>query len=344
MKKMFSKAAPIASIRKGVPTFEEATWVENLTVMSVDYAQKADDYFHTLTPKLPVKTPQGRYKVFSRADAFRTEAGPRRPGAEARTRSTAISEQTYATVGNAIKTQLADEDRQAEGSMLDERRKVNEVTRDLLLRRDLDWVAAFFGTSIWATDINSGFTQWNAANATIIADVREWRSLIHSLCAAEANRMAIPSDVFDVVMEDPEIIERIPNVVSTSVEDKAAIRRASIAALEVLFEVEEIKVGKAVRNSAADGLTASQGYIASDAVLLMAVPSEGPALDVPSASYCASWSPFDNVDATVASSGGAAISSWYEDKTKSMWFQGDMHYDFFIPDTSAGAFISNILS
>lgn len=338
-------AANRTSLRKAAPTLEDATWSENLTSMSVDYVQSQDDFCHTLTPILPVDTPQGKYKVFSRADAFRTEARRRRPGAAAAVRSTAISERTYSAECTSLATKLADEERSAKDSVIDERRKTLEVTRDLLITRELDWKSAYFAASIWDNDLagTTNFVKWSNASATIIADVRTFKDLIHVKTAADANRMAISNDVYATIINDSEILDRIPSVVSTSTDDPRAIVKANIKALQVLFEIEEIRVARASRNSAAEGITASHAYMMSDALLIMACPSNGPALDVPSASYCASWSPFDNVSADVANAGAAAISSWYEDKEKSQYFQGDMYYDFLIPDTSAGLYAGDVI-
>lgn len=348
MKQMFAKISARTNLAKGSPTLEEATWVENLTTMALDYTQNADNFAHTVTPIIPIQTPQGKYKVFSKADAFRTEAGPRRPGAEAPTRDTAVAEQTYLAVCQSVKTSLADEVRDAKDSVLDDARKTREVMRDLVIRRELDWLAAYFVTATWANNVagTTDFVKWDAANATIVTNVNVWKSSVHLGTGIEVTDMVLANDVYDKIIEDSEIRDYLASVVTASgTDDPKAIKKANLNALAVIFGIPNIKVAKAFRNTAAEGLTATMAYMASDQVLLMAnAPNGNPSVEEPSASYCGSWAPYDNVDADVAKSGSASIKSWYENKTGSTWFQGDMYYKFFIPDTGAGLFATDVLT
>ena len=156
-------------------------------------------------------------------------------------------------------------------------------------RIELQWVSEVFTTSVWDTDITGAASvaanqviYWSTeATSTPIQDVRAQADAIQKATGERPNRLAMGREVLTVLLDHPDIVDRLP---------VNAIREVMLKHLAALFEVDEIIVGVASYNSAKKGATVSNSFIWGKNALLYYVPSS-PSKDVPSALYSFRWGP-----------------------------------------------------
>jgi hypothetical protein len=330
-------------MRKGRSTIDDTTFEENLTRISIDYAQRAEDFVHwQATPNVEVEAPEGKYKVWSRADSFRIDVQPRRPGEAASIRTRAVTTQLYGCEQFALAEKLPDEEVGAKDSILDEDVAVRDLTHNMLMDRERAWMAAYFGVAIWANNVvgTTDFTKWSSAAPVplIFQNVMTWKDTIRRSCGMDPNVIVFSPDVWTVLRDDADIQDRISSITGGITEPRK-VTKEMIAAL---FEVDYVLVARATRNTALEGAAMTGAFFASDSVLMMYRP-DVPSRKVPSAGYCFSYTPYDNVRGDVAKSGAAAMLSWYENKEHSTYVEAQMYYVFKVVDSSAGLFASDVL-
>jgi len=114
----------------------------------------------------------------------------------------------------------------------------------------------------------SGTSQWSDySNSDPIADVRTARTTIHSATFKKPNTMILGKQVFDMLAEHPQIIERIKYSQLGVVTEELLAR---------IFQVEKVLVGEAGSNSAVEGQTDSLSYVwGKHAVLAYIAPKVG---------------------------------------------------------------------
>lgn len=333
-----------APMRKARATIDDITFEENLSRISVDYAQRADEFVHwQATPNVPVNAPEGRYKVFNRADSFRIDAQLRRPGEAAAIRTRGVAQQVYACEQFALAEKLPDEELSAKDSVMREDVAVRDLTHNLLMERERAWIATYFGTGIWANNVvgGVGFTRWNSTSPapTIFANVMTWKDIVRQASGLDPNVMVVAPDAWSVLRDDPDIQDRITSMTG-GIDEPRKVTKKMIAAL---FELDEVLVARATRNTAVEGAAIANTFFATDAVLLLYKPKT-PSTEEPSAGYCFSYAPFDNVRGDVAQSGAASMLSWYENREHAQYVEGQMYYQFRVIDPSAGLFASDVLA
>lgn len=262
-----------------------------LTNISVAYMQGAGDFVaDKVFPPVPVEYQYGFYYTYNKGDWFRTVTAKRAPATESVGTGWTTGTDTYRCEVYALHKDIADQDRanQQRGIFDLDRDATNYITHDMMLRREKDFIASFFGTGKWTLTDQTGvaagpaanqFLQWNLSTSTPIEDIEKRRLAMQRLTGFRPNVLVIGADVYSAFKNHPEFIERI------KYSQKGVVTLDLIASL---LDVDEVFYPNALENSATEGATDSLDFVFGKGALL-AYRAPNPGLMTPSAGYCFEW-------------------------------------------------------
>jgi hypothetical protein len=263
-----------------------------LSNVAVAFTQKPEAFVADQAfPILPVPKQTDKYFTIPKGEWFRDQMKKRAPGTESAERTHQVSTGSYECDVWALHEMLADQVLANYDSPLKAEFEMTEgLAQAGMIRKELAWVTAFFGASIWTTDFTgvdatpstAEFLQWNDAASTPIEDIRAGARRMHGRTGKRPNTLTLGRSVYDVMLDHPDIVGRLDRGQTTG---PAIVMRQNLAAL---FEVDKVLVMDAVYNSAIEGATDSIGFIGGKTALLTYAPSS-PGLYTPSAGYTFSW-------------------------------------------------------
>jgi hypothetical protein len=239
-------------------------------------------------PPVPVQFKSDEYYIYDKGDWFRTSAQKRAPRTESAGTGWNISKDSYACDVNAVHVDIADQDRANQDSVLNYDRDATVlITRDILLRRELDWVDAYFGPGKWATTDQVGaatagtdqFIQWDRANSTPIEDITHQRINMAENTGLKPNIMAIGARVYEAWKNHDQFLARIIYT------QKGVVTLDLIAGL---LDLDAVYTPMTIQNSAEEGATDELSFVHGKAALLAYRPPS-PGLMTPSAGYTFEW-------------------------------------------------------
>lgn len=255
-----------------------------LSSVSVAFIQSADAFVADRAfPRMAVSKQSDLFFTYDRSYFNRLEMKKRAPGAESAGATYAIGQDSYSADVWALHRDVADQIRANADSPLSLDREATELlTLQGLLLKEKEWASQYFVTGAW-TNEDTPATLWDAASSTPMEDVRLGIRTVHSTTGFRPNKMVVGRAVYDALLDHPDIVGRLDRGQTTG---PAIVMRDALAAL---FELDEILVMDAIENSAAEGDTASHGFIGGKHALLIYTPPS-PGLMVPSAGYTFTWS------------------------------------------------------
>lgn len=266
-----------------------------LTNISIAYTQADQAFVATrVFPTVPVAQQAARYFVYDKADFYRDEAKLRAPSTESVGGGWRIDNTpTYYAPVYAIHKDVDDQLRANQDQGIDlDRDATVYVTRQLLTRREKQWAAAFFTTSVWTGDqtgvaaapSTNQFLQWNDTASNPIEDIRASALTMLGRSGYRPNKLVVGAQVHAKLVDHPDIVARIQYGGTPSA--PAIVSRAALAAL---FEVDEYLVGEALETTSGENATtATYGFITGKAALLVyAAPR--PSILEPSGGYTFAW-------------------------------------------------------
>jgi len=159
------------------------------------------------------------------------------------------------------------------------------------LRRERSFNDGFFKPGVWqhnyagvGTAPAAGqFRRWSDDASTPIKDVKKARKDVLRRTGILLNTMTIDWDTKDVLLEHPEIVDRVDHG------QTSGPAKVTMDHLKSLFEVDEIHVGFAVENSANEGAAEiSNDFIMNNGCLLTHTPPR-PGKRVAASGYNFTW-------------------------------------------------------
>lgn len=286
------------------PTKSDVHVNRPLTNISIAFVQSRDGFVaDKVFPNIPVNKQSDRYFTYDRGEFNRDEMQERAPSTEtAGSGYTVDSTPTYYAPVQGFHKDISDQILANYDDPLDAEREVTEyVTLKALLRREVLWVSKYFVTGVWTfeadgvasdptaaasydptSSTDNKMLQWNDAASTPVEDVRAAMTYVHESTGFRPNKFVCGRRVYDKLVDHPDIIARLDRGQTTG---PAQANKESLAAL---FEVDQVLVMDAIRNTAAQGATAVHSFIGGKhALLVYAAPSPG--LMTPTAGYTFSW-------------------------------------------------------
>jgi len=128
------------------------------------------------------------------------------------------------------------------------------VVEKLLIEKEYDLATWMKLVANFTNDTTlSSTTQWSDyANSDPIGDIRTGKQAIHSSIFRDPNTLVLGKEVYDKLIDHPDIIDRIKY---------SQLGIAGEALLAKLFGVEKVLIGGAGYESAVEGNTSSMSYI-----------------------------------------------------------------------------------
>ena len=232
-------------------------------------------------PNIPVMKNADLYYEANKGDFWRTQDTERANGAESGGSGFRLSTNPYLARVYAWHKDVTDRDRANADNWvrLDESatRYNNQI---LMIDREIRWATTFMTPANWTNNINK---DWSGVAGDPIADIKTGARTIQGLTGMRPNKVCMGRTAWDTLSENDAVLARVTG--GSTTEKPAHVMRALIAQL---FEVDEIFVMDAVKNTAREGAADAISFIGGDDVLLYYAPNSVN-LDEPTAGVTFSW-------------------------------------------------------
>lgn len=263
------------------PTAQDVHEDALLTMILIAYMNEDSAYIaDTIFPTVQVRKQSGHIAQYTKDDWFRDLATLRSPGTESKGGGFAVNKATYFSDNYATHVNVDDESRDNQDQPYDLDDAATQIVSDRLrIRREIAWATDFFKTGVWGTDATPTDTWDDYALSDPIGDIETGREGIHSITGKEPTDLTMGRQVWTKLKHHPDFIERIKYT------QLAIVTTGLIASL---LELKRILIGRAIQNTAAEGVTAVFAYIFGKHALLTYTPGR-PSLMLPSAGYTFVW-------------------------------------------------------
>ncbi len=319
------------------PTVNNARVDQLATDIAVAYGQKMEGFVGddgaTLTKR---NERSGKYPIWNKADMFRSEMGqvanndPAPVGGLRLDTPGTLYAETY-----GLKTFLSDKDK-AEGQVDIEKGKIRWLVQQAKLKREILYAAAAFATGLWTSNTEqtgktsspstNEFLQFGDESSIPLTVIQT------QLLAVETSTGLMPNTLVTNSVVDMAL-RRHPDVLDLYKYTKGGV--ASREQVAAALGVQKYIVGRAVKNTANEGQSASMARVFGNHILL-AYLADTWTEDEPTAVAGFSWSEYDKVDAT-----GAAIRRWRENDPQGEWFHSEMAIVYKIVANDLGVFLKD---
>jgi hypothetical protein len=270
------------------------------------FQQSADGFVaDKVFPVVPVQHQSNVYYTYDRGSFNRPQMKERAPGTRVERIGYTTSTATYNAKVFALGHSIDEQVRANADAMIDlDMNATILLNNQVLLQKEVAWSNAFFTSGVWtsqSTGVSSGpsgsqFLQWNNSSSTPITDVRSMKRsiVLASGNVGEPNKLVLGRQVYDTLLEHPDIVARVLYNQKAGDGDPAVVAKQTLASL---FEVEEVLVMSAIQNSAVEGASESNAFIGGKTAMLAYVPKTV-GLNTPAAGLNFSWTGLEGSNAT----------------------------------------------
>ena len=335
-----------------LPTLQDVHINRPLTNMIVGFVQDQKDFVAGQAfPSIPVQNKSDLYFKYNRGDFFRNNMQKRAPGAPA------------AMAGYKLTTASFNCDVWSLGKPIDDQIRANSdvplqpdrdatffLTQQALVNRDANWMAAYFTTGVWGTDITGAATAsntqaiyWNSSGSTPIDDILQGHLTIKQNTGKTANTLVLSFYTYMKLLTNAQIIDRLkygqtaPGPVDVSMSD-----------LQALFKVKRVLVASGIQTTSAENETMDSddgsvpdtfGFLAGKGALLCYAADSPSIAFEPSAGYTFNWTGLTGSTAT-----GMRIKKYRWEVNAADNVEIDSAYAFGLIAKSLGYYFSGIVT
>jgi len=264
-----------------------------LSSVSIAYQQDGANFVaDKVFPTVPVSKQSDLYRTYARADWNRVTMRKRGPATESAGGGFTMSTLPYYADVWALHKDIDDQTRANQDEDVDlDMASTRYLTHQALLTREVNWMTKFFATGIWGTNITgvaaapttNQVLQWSDPGSSPIENIRQQITAIAQGTGIRPNTLVLSEATFNALIDHPDIVDRVRYAQNTGT---AAM--VDTAELQALLKIPRIFVASAIQNSALEGATEVNAFVASKGALLTyAAPSPG--LMEPSAGYTFLW-------------------------------------------------------
>ena len=237
----------------------------------------------------PVAKQSDKYAVIPPGDFHRDDMAIRADATESAGANWRVSTDAYFCDVWALHHDIGDQTRSNADSDFELNSNTTRfLTHKALLRKEKIFTETALATGVWTNE--SAALNWSGASSTPISDVRDASRTMQTTSGYRPNKAVMTRDVYDALLDHPDFLARVANGAQSGAPGVSAAQ-VSRKIIAEMFEVDEILVMDSIENTAAEDVTPSNAFFASETMLLIYVsPIAG--LGVPTAGYTFSWSGF----------------------------------------------------
>ena len=223
----------------------------------------------SLCPSLFVNKDSNKFFVYGKEN-FNTFDDVRAPGTRGQEVDWTLSTSSYLLSEHSLEKSIPDEVRDDADAPLQIEPDTTEILTDMLLLRLEKDVADFATTtSNYAAgstkDLSAaGYLRWDDDNSDPIGDIMSAHSVIHAATGQKANILVLGRQVYLKLRNHPKIIERIKF---------SQLGVADMGLMAQLFDVDQVVIGSALKNTVIEGETAALSYVWGKNAVLAYRPS-----------------------------------------------------------------------
>lgn len=320
-------------VNKAFPAASDVAANAVLTGMAQNHAMSLDSFVGDKAATIArVKEQSGQYYTYNKGDLHRNEMQLRGNAAPAAESGQDMSLASYFCDVYALKVALGKQINSNLAQYVDpEQGVVNYLTQQAFLQRDIKWAADCFVTGVWTgvADASPG-TKWDTyASSTPRSDILDTISSLRTVMGRDANTIVTSDKVIRVLQQHSDFT-------GLTVYTKSGL--PSLDDLAAAFGVERILVGKASKNTADRGLTASYSDVFTDNFLICYIDPAA-SQNNPTAIAGMIWDEHDQLG-----DAGVRMRSWYDQDRDADMYEAQIAFDYKVAGAEYGALINNVLA
>lgn len=318
-----------------------------LTNVSVAYMQNSSDFIATkVFPTVPVKKQSDLYWRYSKSDWRRTDVKRRAPSTESPGTGWNVTTDSYFAHVYAVHKDVDDQVRANQDSPFNTDRDATEfVTNQLLLKRDLEWNARYFKTSVWAKDLTgvptapttNQFLQWSDPASDPIGDMEKMRIEFRKNSGFSPNIMVFGAYTMAALKQHPDIIDRIKYTQRGVVTEDLIATLFSIN--EIYTSYATVATGPQIPDAAQQDAAATYDFMTGSKSALLLYAPKSPSLLTPSAGYTFTWNGYLG-----GNSQGVRIKRFRMEHIASDRVEGEATWDQKVVCNDLGVFLNNAVA
>ena len=321
-----------------------------LTNLTIAFNQEPSNFIaDQVFPMVSVPKQSDKYYVYNKDDSNRSgNVKKLAPRTEVERIGLQVSNDTYYAEVYGLGADFSEQDLANEDSMLEIRsQQAFDVVNQLKIHREQAFADTFFTTGVWGTEYTgtaastagNDVIQWSDyTTSTPIVDITTARRTAFLAGGGfDMNTMVVDVETRDTLINHPDILARLNG--GSTITNTALVTNAKLAEI---FEVENFFVMKAIQNTAAEGLTASNSFISSKKAMLVHGPKRA-GLRTPAAGLTFCWDSIPGVSGM-----GITVETFSDDALKRQqiaeMIQVKMAYDMKVTGANLGVFFNTIVA
>lgn len=318
-----------------------------LTNVSIAYIPSTKLYIaDKVFPKVPVQKQSDIFWKYGKADWRRTDVQKRAPGTESAGVDWKLTTDNYYAQVYAVHKDIDDQVRaNADSNFNLESDATKFITNQMLLKREVDFVAKYFG-DVWGTKYTGiagnnpnsvQFTQWNSASSDPIGDMATWVINFTEKTGYRPTTLCLGAHVMRALKQHPDLIDRIKYT------QKGVVTEDLVASLldidKVLVPQATIQNGPQLADVVAEDAAADFNFIYGGKDAILTYSPSSPSLMTPSAGYTFTWNGYVGGNAQ-----GIRIKSFRMEHIAADRVEAEMTYDQKLVSADCGVFLSGVIA
>jgi len=317
-----------------------------LDLAIANFQEKTEFVTAGRVPMVTVEKQSDKYFVFDKADLNRLESAQRAAGTEAVMGGYKISTDSYFANRYSIAHPIPSEEFVNADTPLDPfADAMDYLNQQNCMRSEKLWADTLFKAGIWGIDLagvpgapGAGqFKQWDQAGSTPIVDIRLQKAAVKLQGSRTPNKLILGEQAFNILIDHPDVVARY------SANGQGAGSRTPIneQMLAEMLGLQEVVVGGAVINTAAEGAVEANQYIlGKHALLAYCNPTSNPRVKQPSAFYSFAW----RAARIGGDENGMRIRQYPDERTDSTVVEADLFMDHKLTGVDMAAFFSAVIA
>lgn len=319
-----------------MPTPQQSHIDRPLTSHSIATMPDMNFISRDAAPAIDVNFKSNDYTVYDKGAFLRTEAKPVPDGAEAPVRDYSTSENSYNTTIEGVKDKIGPVEEDNADPQYNLTMEATEgVTRDLLIKKEVDFYNTFFGSGIWTTetDLNSASEQWDNDSNDPIQQITQDLDTVQALSGRRPNTMIFGPEAYTGFKNNSNVRDVINSV--------QAVTQANLDnAVADALGIDRIMVGRAIQDTANEGQNSSIDFISASKDALLAYVPDEMGLRTQTAMASFRWNGGSNLNFM----DGVRIRQWEDNDTESTFIEGKINYDHQVIGSDLAAYYENCVS